>query len=595
MKKLITVFFVLFFIAFSCREQELKPYSTEQDVNAVTRSQEAVYTPDIKSASLTENDKAILDKHLSKYAAFTLDLKELAGYFKGGAGSLRLQIDEELDWIIDLELNDLRAPDFKATITTGEGVFEDPEPFVVNTYKGFTSDGKTVRFTIDENILSGIILGENYHYEIRPANDYTQNKGDNSFIAYKNWDIIPDDSYTDYVSDVFEIPDDVAESLITQGESVTMQSVPLTRAVSTRSLKIAVDADYEFYQKNGTNSSSRIFQALNRADGVYESTFGISLYVTIRNIYTTSSQPYTSSNPGTLLESFRNYWNANLRGVNRHIAHLFTGKTLAGGTWGASFSGGAINGNTPNNKAYSLSMERTDMYQTTAHEIGHNLNAVDLNLMPSGPPPACECGNQTEASLMCQGTKKSDLWFCQHSINEINAFLSNNSSSLVYISGTSEIYYNGNKATYYLYNAPPGTVTWTVSGPLSLSSTTGSATIVTTTANSGSGTLTAKVNGEVVATQSIGVASPSLGPVTGPDAVYKGSTYVSFQLMPRTYPGLKYEWSAGSLVSASSNTASSEGLFNIPNDPYLDYDMVSCTVSVNGNYIGTYSKFVYVY
>jgi hypothetical protein len=114
MKKLITVFFVLFFIAFSCREQELRPYSAEQDVNVVTRSQETVYTPDIKSVALTENDKAILDKHLSKYTAFTLDLKELAGYFKGGAGSFRLQIDENFDFTIDLELNDLRAPDYKA-------------------------------------------------------------------------------------------------------------------------------------------------------------------------------------------------------------------------------------------------------------------------------------------------------------------------------------------------------------------------------------------------------------------------------------------------------------------------------------------------
>ncbi|MDR2911008.1 MAG: S8 family serine peptidase [Bacteroidales bacterium] len=164
-----------------------------------------------------------------------------------------------------------------------------------------------------------------------------------------------------------------------------------------------------------------------------------------------------------------------------------------------------------------------------------------------------------------------------------------------YISGSSNIYFSGNSETYYLYNIPPGTVTWSVSGPFTLSSTSSSTTRVTLTSSSGSGTLTAKVNGTVVATKPIGGSSPSLGPVTGPDAVYKGSTYVSFQLMPRTYPGLKYEWSAGTLVSASSNTSSSEGLFNVPSNTNEDYDMIYCTVSVNGNHIGTYSKSVYIY
>ncbi|MDR2911313.1 MAG: hypothetical protein LBV47_08135 [Bacteroidales bacterium] len=82
MKKIINIVLGLFLILYSCKEQELKPYSAEQDVSAVTRSQEAVYAPSIKSASLTETDKAILDKHLSKYTAFNINLKELTEYLK---------------------------------------------------------------------------------------------------------------------------------------------------------------------------------------------------------------------------------------------------------------------------------------------------------------------------------------------------------------------------------------------------------------------------------------------------------------------------------------------------------------------------------
>jgi hypothetical protein len=485
-----------------------------------------------------------------------------------------------------LELNDLRTPDFKSTYTTDEGVFDNTDEFVVNTYKGITSDGKRVRFGFDENGFLGIIFGENYHYVIRSANDFSRNKEDKSLIVYRSLDIIPDDNYSDYVSDALEVPKEGVESLIAD--------TPLTRSAS-RSIKVAIDADYEFYQVYGTGTEDRItMYIMNVVNGFYEANLGLGVFVTLRHIYTTSSQPYTSSDAETLLGSFRNYWNANLRGVNRNIAHLFTGKTLTyqnKPVAGIAYKG-HINGNAPNNHAYSLTMEQSYIYNTTAHEIGHNLNAEDN---PSDDM-YCAWDDINRSSIMCQYSR--DIWFSAQSKNEINTFLSNNSYNsygLTYISGPAEIYYNGNKAIYYLYNAPSGTVTWTISGPFSLSTTTGSATTVTVTANSGSGTLTAKVNGKVVVTQSITASSPSLGPVAGPDAVYKGSTYVSFQLMPHTYPGLKYEWSAGSLVSASSNTASSEGLFNVPNDPYLNYDMVSCTVSVNGNYIGTYSKSVYVY
>ncbi|MDR2910177.1 MAG: hypothetical protein LBV47_02270 [Bacteroidales bacterium] len=61
-----------------------------------------------------------------------------------------------------------------------------------------------------------------------------------------------------------------------------------------------------------------------------------------------------------------------------------------------------------------------------------------------------------------------------------------------------------------------------------------------------------KVNGTTVATKHIVASSPVLGPIVGPNTVYKGQTYVSFQLMPNTFPGLTYELSAGNLILVSS-------------------------------------------
>jgi hypothetical protein len=66
-------------------------------------------------SSLTDTDRAILDQRVSKYTSFTIDTRELTDSLnsRGGAGQFRLRIDQNLDWTIDLELNDLRTPDFR--------------------------------------------------------------------------------------------------------------------------------------------------------------------------------------------------------------------------------------------------------------------------------------------------------------------------------------------------------------------------------------------------------------------------------------------------------------------------------------------------
>lgn len=193
---------VVFFTVMSCGkpksefvDNDKEPITQpdkEMNVDPCATTTNSQIIPCIKSAVLTEHDKAILNQYLSKYTAFTFNKKELADYLhaNGDAGRLRLRIDDRLDWTIDLELNDLRAPGYTSTYTTDEGTFEVEEPFVVNTFKGKTSDGKTVRFTIDEDFFFGVIFGERYHYMIRPAKDYTKNSEDETIIVYHSWDVI---------------------------------------------------------------------------------------------------------------------------------------------------------------------------------------------------------------------------------------------------------------------------------------------------------------------------------------------------------------------------------------------------------------------
>ena len=166
--------------------------------STITNSQ---IIPCIQSAALTADDKAILDKYISKYTAFSLDTKELTDYLQGngGAGRIQLSIDEEFDWTIDLVINDLRAPNFEQIYSTGDGTFEIEKPFLVDTFKGKTSDGRDVRFTIDENYFAGYIfdaiMGDCLIVSIKEfiniAEGFTQFQKEIGFITFCTRDVMP--------------------------------------------------------------------------------------------------------------------------------------------------------------------------------------------------------------------------------------------------------------------------------------------------------------------------------------------------------------------------------------------------------------------
>jgi len=382
--------------------------------------------PAVTRTVLSEQDKSTINQHLNEYITFTIDKKTLVeSLYNNGRVQFQIRIDEKRDWLLDLQPNDMRAPDFRQTYITDKGKFEFDVPFVVNTFKGKTSDNRVARFTIDENNFFGVILSDQYHYVIRPARDYTRNSSDKNLIVHKSSDVIPKNEYFDYINDALEISEDAMEQDVLMRNNTTVSYTPCTYY-----LKIATDADYEFYQVKGSDLARTygdMFSILNIVEGVYESTFNLKFIVTYQNVWTTTSNgyTYTSTNHSTLLSQFRNYWNSNMTGISRNIAHLFTGKNI--GAWGVAAAIGQIS----NSLAYAVTMFAPDMQYTVTHEIGHLLNARDANLMNPVPPEClCDWDPLSLQSVMCQGRNRPNLWFCQTSIDQIGPFLTRNSTLL---------------------------------------------------------------------------------------------------------------------------------------------------------------------
>lgn len=368
----------------------------------------------VSEKSLSVSEKNILDNHFKKYKVFSVNKQEVLDSLQNhGKCRLNLNIDKNNNWDFCLRLNDMRAPDFVASYTSNAGSFQYNN-FKPSTYKGITSDNEIARFTIDEDEFWGIITNNERQVMIRQTKDYTNTEKDESLLLFENSDVILCEDNPDIITDMLIAPVEINNT-----------SNISKSALCTYYLQIATEADFEFFQDMGSNllnAYSYIFSVLNLIEGIYESTFDLKFIVPFQNVWTTSNDPYSNTTDSyTLLQEFRNEWNTNRTGITRDIAHLFTGRDYSG-------YGIAWYGQIGTSYAYSSSEFRTEMFETTAHEIGHNLHATDANLA-NPVPPECLCGGET-ASVMCQGLKANNLWFCQLSISQISPFLVNNSSLL---------------------------------------------------------------------------------------------------------------------------------------------------------------------
>ena len=144
--------------------------------------------------------------------------------------------------------------------------------------------------------------------------------------------------------------------------------------------EVAVETDYEYYVDMGSvaNAEARVNQVINQANIQYERDVDITHQITLINTYTSNNDAYTTSDAGSLLDQFRNNWNANHRSDARDIAHMFTGRALNGGVIGVAWlrvicstiSGGGYGYGLVEN--ISGTNSRADL---SAHELGHNWSA----------------------------------------------------------------------------------------------------------------------------------------------------------------------------------------------------------------------------
>ncbi len=225
----------------------------------------------------------------------------------------------------------------------------------------------------------------------------------------------------------------VNASTTTTLEPVIRKSKLSATPVKTSSLlsfDLATEADYDWFVRYGSSSNTKIQSILNKVQTIYEAQLSLTFNLTKQVVVSTSGSRYTSGNVETLLDSFRTYTENHSQLGSADVHHLFTGKNTyvddGGGNTNDSVIGLAYLGVVCAFPTYTYGLtEHVDDaldHVTTAHEIGHNLNAQ----------------HDTAGSIM--GTEldvnNPPTQFSTTSRNQISSFVSGNSSCLSSASAT---------------------------------------------------------------------------------------------------------------------------------------------------------------
>ncbi|MEM7309724.1 MAG: LamG-like jellyroll fold domain-containing protein [Planctomycetota bacterium] len=267
----------------------------------------------------------------------------------------------------------VRAEGFRLFERRADGALVELDPPPVATYRGSTPGGASASATLADGALTALItLAGGERYAIEPA---------------------PGGAPGAHVlrpAPPTVLGPDVCRALVAPGASAS--AAPADGGGCLTVAEVAFDADFEFYQLQGASSaavSQAIEGALNAANVIYARDVLIEHRISTTIVQAAEPDPYSASDPGQLLDQFRNHWVATQAAVPRDLAHLITGREMSGSIIGLAYLAVVCDPLF----GYGLSQFNFDPAthaDLLAHELGHNWSAP-------------HCLDEPGTSVMCGG------------------------------------------------------------------------------------------------------------------------------------------------------------------------------------------------
>ena len=271
---------------------------------------------------------------------------------------------------LNLRPHDIRSEDFQAFVTDEKGdlVPYEAEPSRIHrgTLEGHVDSILAASIAPDGKVHALIRIDADTEILLQPVPEAFAALVSGSHVVYRPSDANPGNWSCGL--DALEPHKDF--------DSRDEGSAQSRGGASLRECDIACDADNEFYDLNGSDVNETIAdieRILAAVEVIYERDVEIVYDIGTIIVRSTEPDPYSATDSGDLLGQFRSHWRSQQGGVQRDIAHLFTGKNLDGSVIGVAWLGQICS----TNLGYGLSQSRyTGNFSLraslTAHELGHN-------------------------------------------------------------------------------------------------------------------------------------------------------------------------------------------------------------------------------
>ncbi len=336
---------------------------------------------------------------------------------------------------------DLRGAGYQLLLQDATGVHVMPTPACV-TFRGIlleeptttvvaTIENGTITASIHEELAAPGVEGK--VWVVQPINTVQPTAGASVHIVFE-------------ASDSAQLPYQCGTG------PAQPQNLPAPVGVDViRECDIALEADVQFYQQNGSNvtvTQNDITSIMNQIEFIYNRDCDIQYNIT--TIMVTTTGVYTSNSASTLLNQFAGRWNSVHAGIPRDTAHLFTGRSINGGTIGIAYLGTIC----VTSSSYGLSQSRyTSNYNLrvslTSHELGHSWSAG-------------HCNSSSPCYIMCSsnGGCNGITLFSPVAISQITSFAA--TRTCLTLLPSTPIINSVNPSTVTVFN--PGSVTLSGSG-----------------------------------------------------------------------------------------------------------------------------------
>ncbi len=208
-------------------------------------------------------------------------------------------------------------------------------------------------------------------------------------------------------------------------EHVLSELPPPTGALTAADCKLAIETDYQLYQKFNSAPATTLYvtQLIAAISEQYFLDVQATLSIAYLGVYTNAGDPWSTQDSGgtasQLLDEFRAAWAPINWPVVANLAHFISGASLGGGvayvnvlcnqTYGFGVSGnvnGLIDWDTWSGASGSFTWD----FVVVAHELGHNFGSGHTH---SYCPPLDVCYSNCNGSTSCsQGTIMSYCHTC---------------------------------------------------------------------------------------------------------------------------------------------------------------------------------------